>query len=137
MLIVLFFLFVSCDTKEEPGDVITSEFERINSVLIKDTWQIEEFIKNDSILTEKLEGYIFDFFESGTFTIIKDSINHPGIWEYKSFPFEGELLELEISSDSILKILSESWKIESVINQQVELKYSSDISNKKLVLGRL
>lgn len=130
------FLF-ACSRHDEPGDVITSDFERITTVLTKDTWHVEEYSKNDTLRTAEFEGFEFIFKETNSFSVEKDSLASGGRWEYKSLPFEGELLELEAEEIPPLQMLSETWKIESVINRQVKLKVETENGVKILLLERL
>lgn len=135
-LISISFLF-ACSSQDEPGDVITSEFERITTVLTKDTWQVEEFSKNDTLRTAEFEGFEFVFKENNSFSVENDSLTSGGRWEYKSLPFEGELMDLEAEAIPPLQLLSETWKIESVINRQVKFKVKTENGLKTLVLERL
>lgn len=141
MKYVFYFISISflfaCSTHNEPGDVITSEFERITTVLTKDVWQVEEFSKNDTLRTAEFEGFEFVFKENNSFSVEKDSLTSGGRWEYKSLPFEGELMDLEAEAIPPLELLSETWTIESVINRQVKLKVETENGMKVLILARL
>ena len=128
---------MGCNTQEEPGDVIFSKFERIHEVLTKDTWKVEEFAINEIPHTGNFENYIFRFNNDQTVVIQKDSVAIMGNWMYKSLPFEGELLEISLPTDSVLHVLSETWKMDAVINRQVKLSLKNDMISKNLIFERL
>lgn len=135
--IPLIFLLISCSKHEEPGDVIFSEFERIVSVITKDTWAVDSFLENGTDFTMEFEELVFNFDENGNFSAESGSNTISGNWEYKSLPFEGELFQIDGGVQVPGNKLSQLWEIKSVINKEVVLEFSRNDIHKKVIFKRL
>lgn len=135
LLITLF----GCNTENIPGDVITSEFIRINNVLTKDQWIVGNFTVDHEIQTNLFEDLVFTFDSDGTVTVVNEDYNHSGNWEYISRPYIGEMLQLDLDNALPLSRISSNWKIVSLINTKVELnrENSDSDTNDVLILERI
>lgn len=134
LLCISLILIASCSTHEEPGDVITSEFERITSVITKDSWKVISFIDNGEDISEAYNDFVFIFDEDGSLSIEAEDFSTSGHWLYQGFPFKGELFILDITDSELLEQLSAAWTIETLINTQVELIIDEEnTSNNKLL----
>lgn len=130
-ILILFglFAFISCSTKNDPGDVIKSEFERITTVITKDSWKVSSFEIDGEDVTNQFNEFEFIFAVDGLLSIETDDFSETGNWHYKGLPFQGELLYIDLSTSGFLSEISEQWHIESLINTQVELFISDSTSN--------
>lgn len=128
------FAITSCSTHEEPGDVITSEFERITSVITKDNWKVISFIDNGEDLTPDYNDFVFIFSEDNSLSIEAEDFSTTGNWLYQGVPFKGELFSIDISDSGLLDRISAEWKIETLINTQVELIIDDESTNTNKLL---
>jgi hypothetical protein len=137
LILIGLFVFISCSTREEPGDVITSEFERITSVITKDSWKVISFVDNGEDVTSSFSDFVFVFDEDGTLSIEAENFSETGNWLYQGLPFKGELLSIAITDSGLLDSISEEWNIETLINTQVELFIDNENTNKLLTFERI
>lgn len=129
LFLFVFFAFIACSTKDGPGDVITSEFERITTVITRDSWKVASLVKDGENLTQEFSEFIFTFNPDFLLSIEADDFTETGRWLYESLPFDGELLILDINTSPPLDIISDQWHIESVINTQINLIARDNNSN--------
>lgn len=115
---------LSCSSSEEPGDVITNEFERIRFVLPRGSWEIKKLILNNENHTPQ-DSIVFLFKDDNSLQITHSDTSSFGKWHYESLPGLSEKLILEIPSP--MENLDASWKINSTINAEVKL--SKEISD--------
>lgn len=132
-------LFASCSSDDDAGDVITTEFERIKTILPQGTWEVSKFIDDNREATMDFESFVFTFDEDGSATGATDLFSETGTWAYRSTTQEGEQLVLEFDEVTPFDKISDDWKIVSASNSRVELSDdgSSEGDTDLLVFSKL
>lgn len=132
-------LFASCSSDDDAGDVITTEFERIETVLPQGTWEVTKFIKDNREATIDFESFVFTFDEDGSVIGVTDLFSETGTWVYRTTSQDGEQLVLEFNDVTPFDEISDDWKIVSVSNSRIELSDdgSSEGDTDLLVFSKL
>lgn len=119
--------FISCSSKDDAGNVVTNEFERITTILPQGTWKITKLLDNTDDYTMDFESFVFTFNEDGTVAGENDLFTEVGNWLYRSTSQDGEQLILEFNDVTPFAEITDDWTIVSVTNSQIELNDYGDI----------
>lgn len=124
LLFISGLLLISCSGRDIPGDIITSEFERITTILPQASWSVLYFEQNGTDKTSDFEVYEFTFYNDGRIEAESEFFAKSGTWEYSSRPGANERLILDFEQDSDFYLLKNSWQIEAVTGFEIKLFFS-------------
>lgn len=125
LIVMALFLFVSCSKDDNSGDVRSSEFEVIKTVLPQGPWKVDYFYNANEDHTIDFESFTFTFKADGTIEAQTDLFTESGTWLYENFPEEEEQLNLQFDGTIPFDQINLEWKIISVTNSKVELSYET------------
>lgn len=118
-------ILASCNTDDDAGDVITHEFEEINTILPQGKWYVSQLFMNNEDHTPEFTSFEFTFKADGSVEGKTDLYTEMGTWSYISTPTKGEQLELQFSGTPPFDKISSVWDIVSLNLSKVELSDSN------------
>lgn len=114
---------LSCNTADQPGDVIMNRYEVIEIILPRNSWKVEKYIKEGINYTHELDSIQFQFYEPDKITAqSKDNSITLGTWQYKALP--GTIEQLDIDFAPPLDKISGGWTILDIMNSEIKLSKS-------------
>ncbi|QAA83032.1 hypothetical protein EI546_15500 [Aequorivita sp. H23M31] len=135
-LLVIFsmILFFSCSSDDDAGDVVTTKFEKIKTILPQGEWIVSNFYDNGD-QTIDFESFIFTFKTDGTVFGQNDLFTENGTWEYSTTAVDGEQLLLQFQGTVPFDRIIGVWDIISLTPEKVELSIGNvDNQNVKLLI---
>ncbi len=127
ILIFSIITFISCNSDDDAGDVITNKFEQITAILPQGSWEVSKLIDGSDDHTVDFESFIFTFYEDGTVVGETDLFTDHGNWMYRSTSKNGEQLLLAFNDVTPFNLITEDWTIVSISNSRVELSLNGEI----------
>ncbi|MAP80846.1 MAG: hypothetical protein CL526_07130 [Aequorivita sp.] len=115
----------ACSSSDDAGDVNTSEFEEITTILPQGKWFISRLIDGNSDKTSEFESFDFTFNTDGTVKAQNNLFTENGTWNYDNSSSDDEELVLQFGNTTPFDEINDDWEIVSISNSQIEL---SDIS---------
>lgn len=114
---------LSCNTADQPGDVIMNRYEAVELILPRNSWKVEKFIQNGNNYTSEFASIQFHFYEPDSLRAqLKDSSTVVGSWRYQAIP--GTIEQLNIDLASPLAKISGEWRILDIMNSEIKLSKS-------------
>lgn len=121
LVLIAMVVFASCSSDDDSGDVYTSEFEQIKTILPQGEWKVSTFIDGQEDKTSAFESFVFTFDQDGTVLGKTDLFSEAGTWTYDNTSDNSEKLILNFGETDPFPEISDDWDIVSVNNSKVEL----------------
>ena len=134
-IVLLFatFLFISCSSDDDAGNVITNEFEQIEITLPQHDWVVSDFTINGESHAIEFESFTFHFKADETVEAQNDLYTETGTWNYKSTAENGEQLVIRfLPATPPFDKISKDWTIVSLSISTIELSFVN--SNQEIEL---
>ncbi|MBK5212813.1 MAG: hypothetical protein JJE55_04020 [Flavobacteriaceae bacterium] len=134
LLSLTIIVFASCNSKDDPGNVQTNEFEKIKTTLIQGEWKVGNLIDGQSDHTADFESFVFTFNGDGTVAAKNDLFTETGTWAYDNSSSSDEELVLQFSETVPFDKINDNWEIIAVSNSKIDLRdVSGGNGNTKLL----
>jgi hypothetical protein len=128
ILLLSILTLMSCSSDDDSGDVHTSVYKDIVTILPQGNWEVTTYIDDGEDKTIAFDTFVFTFKEDNSVIAKNDLFTETGTWAYQNgnnSDDNDEELILQFNQTTPFDEISDDWEILSVNNVKVELKDDS------------